>query len=78
MQRDKNAKSKGGHESDLEEVKQRRWLPSGGTGWATRLTRVQKEFAAQGAVGVAEEGSSCQLVAVDTFLPLSSILTFVL
>lgn len=47
-------------------------------GWATRLTRAQKRFATQGAAGVAKDGSSSQLVPVDTFLPLSSILTLVL
>lgn len=58
--------------------KERMWLPSRGAGWATGLTRTQKGLATQGAVGVAGEGSSGQLVAVDTFLSLSSLLTFVL
>lgn len=71
-------KEQGEQESDLEEVKERKWLPSRGTGWATRLTRAQKGFTTQGTVGVAGEGSLCQLVAIDTLLPLSSILTFVL
>ena len=68
----------GGHGSDLEEVRQRKWLPSRATGWATGLTRAQKRFATQRAAGVAREGSSSQLVPVDTFFPLSRILTFVL
>ena len=58
-------------------MKERKWLPSRGMGWATRLTRAQKRFATQRAAGVAREGSLSQLVPVDTFFPLSSILTFV-
>ena len=68
----------GGHGSNLREVRQRMWLPSRATGWATGLTRAQKRFATHRAAGVAREGSSSQLVPVDTFFPLSRILTFVL
>lgn len=45
--------------------------------WAVQ-TRAQKGFATQGAAGVAKEGSLRQLVPVDTFLSLSSILSLVL
>lgn len=75
---DEDAKSKGGRQRDFKEVKERKWLPSSGTGWATGLTGAQKGLAAQGAAGVAREVSVCQLVPIDTLLPLLSILTLVL
>ena len=68
----------GRHGSKLGEVRQRKWPPSRATGWATGLTRTQKRLATQRAAGVAREGSSSQLVPVDTFFPLAHILTFVL
>lgn len=78
MKWDEDATGKGGHEREGEAIKERKWLPTRGLGRATGLTRAQKGFATQGAAGVAEEGSLRQLVPVDTFLPLSSILTLVL
>lgn len=73
-----DAKMEGGRGNNLGEVRQKKWLPSRVTGWATGLTRAQKRFATQRAAGVAREGSSSQLVPVDTFFPFSRILTFVL
>lgn len=55
-----------------------KWPPSGRAGWATGLTRAQKGLATQWAAGVVEEGPLSQLVPVDTFLPLSGILSLVL
>lgn len=71
------ATSKGGHEERFRGSKGDGVAAIGGPGRATGLTRAQEGFAAQGAAGVAEEGSSRQLVPVDAFLPLSGILSLV-